>query len=1038
MNPQRWQEIDTILDEVLDAAPPQRQAVVERLCPEDNSLRREVLSLLAATENSGSFIDHSPSINSAWGALENAALENSVKSHIGHYRIVREVGRGGMGIVYLAERDDGEFTQEVAIKLVYPHLLNPVNDQLIQRFRRERQILATLNHPHIAQLLDGGTTENGLPFVVMEYVTGVPVTQYCAEQNLNLKQRLRLFQQICDAVKFAHQNLIIHRDLKPGNILVTNDGSVKLLDFGIAKLLSAEEPLNRADSTRTLTMMTPEYASPEQLRGETVTTTTDVYSLGLVLYELLTAQRAYRINHLSLTQMIKVVCEEEPRKPSAAQNLSGKQSTELRGDLDTIMLTALQKESKARYQSVLQFSEDIARYSDGLPVLARTSTFRYRADKFLRRNKKYVIAATLIILSLLGGIVTTRRQANIAHELAASRRRVLYTAHIPAKGEEDLRGFEWKYFWRLLNNNQEMMALIHPKGVYAAAYSPDNTNIATAGEDKIVRVWNTSDGGLLLQLSGHSDIVKHVSYSPDGTRILSSSVDSTARIWDAKTGQELIILKGHQAKVNRAFFSPDGNKIATCSDDSLWKLWDAATGKELFSTKGHDNLTRAIAFSPDGKIIATGGNLSSVKLWDAQTGQQLPFVGNQSRWQCWAVTFSPDGTKLAASGITPFVKVWDLKTNQEIGSFPIEAGWVEGLAFSPDSKQLAGSADKRIAIVWDVEMGRRLTMLKGHTNEIPSIMFSRDGTKLLTAALDNTARVWDLQKLLNEGEVEQLPENFTVVGYSPDRQYFVRTENPNFILLSKVNDKQLIQRIPSRQGFISKIVFSPNGQRMATGGVDQTIRVVEINTTEERFNLKGHTGEISALTYSPQGDWIAAGASDNRLSLWNAESGELRFMSQPLPSFINKIAFSADQHFLATGSFDNQVRIWGVNGQLVKTLSGHQRIISAIAFSPDGKFLASGSEDDTVHIRDVKTGALLHTIHELLGHITALVFSPDGSRLVLGSEDGFVSLWDTSSRLEVLTRQSHRGSVFYLDFTPDGKTLITGDRKGTLQFWRTE
>ncbi len=403
-----------------------------------------------------------------------------------------------MGIVYLAERDDGEFTKEVAIKLVYPHLLNPVNDQLIQRFRRERQILASLNHPHIAQLLDGGTTETGLPFVVMEYVTGVPVTQYCKEKNLTLDQRLRLFQQVCDAVKFAHQNFIIHRDLKPGNILVTNEGKVKLLDFGIAKLLSPDDALNRPDTTRTLTMMTPEYASPEQMRGETVTTTTDVYSLGLVLYELLTAQRAYRINNLSLTQMIKIVCEEEPRKPSSAQNLSSKQSNELRGDLDTITLTALQKESKSRYQSVLQFSEDIARYSDGLPVVARTSTFRYRADKFLRRNKKYVIAATLIILSLLGEIVTTMRQANIAKELATSRRRVLYTAqmnlasqawstnnlaqlrelliaHIPAKGEEDMRGFEWKYFWRLLNNNQEQLSLIHHrKSEFHCAFRCEN------------------------------------------------------------------------------------------------------------------------------------------------------------------------------------------------------------------------------------------------------------------------------------------------------------------------------------------------------------------------------------------------------------------------------------------------------------------------------------------------------------------------------------------------------------------------------------
>lgn len=335
-----------------------------------------------------------------------------------------------MGAVYLAERDDGKYKQRVAVKLLKRELNTA---DIRRRFRRERQILAALAHPNIARLLDAGTTDDGLPYLVMEYVEGLPVDEFCERENSDLNERLKIFRMICDAVAFAHRNLIIHRDLKPSNILITTDGIPKLLDFGISKLLTGEYERTSEHTVTKLGAMTPEYASPEQLRGESVTTASDVYSLGVILYELLTAHRPFEFKKHSAEEIIKAVCGSEPERPSSvvltlSQTVSEKLTDAnkgrktnfksqisnpklLRGDLDNIILKSLKKEPHRRYSSVEQFSEDVRRHLESLPVLARPDTLSYRAAKFVNRNRVAVFAGLLIVLSLLGGIVATVWQA---------------------------------------------------------------------------------------------------------------------------------------------------------------------------------------------------------------------------------------------------------------------------------------------------------------------------------------------------------------------------------------------------------------------------------------------------------------------------------------------------------------------------------------------------------------------------------------------------------------------------------------------------
>lgn len=426
MNTERWQQLKQVVGDALELAPAERSAFVERACGDDTKLRAEVESMLAG---SGDRIEaFATDLDSS---LRHAQAENSRAGvRLGAYEIVREIGRGGMGAVYLARRADEQFQKQVAIKILKR---GTDTEDVLRRFGSERQILARLEHPNIARLIDAGTTGDGLPYFVMEYVEGIPIDEFCAARELNLRERLELFIKVCGAIYFAHQNLIVHRDLKPGNILVTPDGEPKLLDFGIAKLLDATEAITIADRQR----FTPNYASPEQVRGEPITTVSDVYSLGALLYELLVGSPPHRFSTAepSPTELFRVIGEQEPLRPSAAvagsgssqaatarigrgeavQNRSPRTSaTLLRGDLDNIILQALRKEPQRRYPGVNALAEDIRRYLSHFPVRARKDTIGYRTSKFVRRHWAGVAAASVVVIALVAGLALAAWQARVA------------------------------------------------------------------------------------------------------------------------------------------------------------------------------------------------------------------------------------------------------------------------------------------------------------------------------------------------------------------------------------------------------------------------------------------------------------------------------------------------------------------------------------------------------------------------------------------------------------------------------------------------
>jgi serine/threonine-protein kinase len=446
LNPERWQRVDALFQTALASLPEERPALLAEVCASDEALRREVESLLASYGEAGDFIE-TPAFDAGIKLFAPERDDQMTGRLVGPYRVLREIGRGGMGAVYLALRDDEQYRKHVAVKLIKRGM---DSDFIVRRFRNERQILANLDHPNVAKLLDGGVTEDGRPYFVMEYVEGRPVNEYCDAQKLPVEARLELFRQVCSAVHYAHQNLVIHRDIKPSNILVTAEGRPVLLDFGVAKLLGPELSLQTQEHTATvLRLMTPEYASPEQVRGAAITTTSDVYSLGVLLYELLSGQRPYRLKSRSPDEIARAICDEEPERPSDALGkeafrvptlvgsflrrknpatvgaLNALNPKSLRGDLDNIVLMAMRKEPERRYSSVAQFSEDIRRYLEGLPVIARKDTLVYRGGKFVKRHKAGVTVAAIIALILVGGvggIVWQARAAARAARVAAEER----------------------------------------------------------------------------------------------------------------------------------------------------------------------------------------------------------------------------------------------------------------------------------------------------------------------------------------------------------------------------------------------------------------------------------------------------------------------------------------------------------------------------------------------------------------------------------------------------------------------------------------
>jgi eukaryotic-like serine/threonine-protein kinase len=633
----------------------------------------------------GATVDDGPAVSSASGPGSPTHIR-----YFGDYEIIRELARGGMGVVFEARQVS--LNRKVALKMILAGQL--ANDTDVKRFYSEAQAAANLDHPGIVPIFEVGQHE-GQHYFSMGFVEGQSLSQRLNEGPVAAREAAAFMATVADAIEYAHQCGVIHRDLKPGNILLDLKGNPRVTDFGLAKTIQGDSGLTGSGQITG----TPSYMPPEQAggrRGE-VGPAADVYALGATLYCAVTGRPPFQAA-TAMDTVIQVLSDEPvpPRRlnPSIPR------------DLETICLKCLEKEPRERYPSAAALAADLRRFLAGEPIAARPVTRLERAAKWARRKPTlaaaYILALIAVLLGGLGGTAVwqwraaerARRAAEVARNEADKARvaeqnaraeaerqrekferfdygRTIQVAHqewrennVPAtlalleSTRPDLRGWEWRYVHRLCHS--ELLALKgHTNFVASASFSPDGSRVLTGSFDRTAKIWDATSGADLLTLKGHADHVRSASFSRDGSRIVTASDDQTAKVWDAESGAEVLTLKGHTGFVHSASFSPDGLRIVTASQDNTAKVWDAKSGAEVLTLKGHTGWVYSASFSPDGSRIVTGGDMTA-KVWDAKSGAEVLTLKGHTDWVVSA-SFSPDGSRIFTGSQDGTAKVWDAR-----------------------------------------------------------------------------------------------------------------------------------------------------------------------------------------------------------------------------------------------------------------------------------------------------------------------------------------------------------------------------------------
>jgi WD40 repeat protein/tRNA A-37 threonylcarbamoyl transferase component Bud32/TPR repeat protein len=1060
--------LSKLLDESLEMAPETRSSWLQELArsdPQSAALLRDLFASQDASQ-AEQFLETPDLLRrrlEPFGAVD----EGLTGKIFGPYRVLSPLGYGGMGSVWLAERADGLFTRRVALKLIHPALKSRVTSE---RFTREREILASLSHPNIARLLDAGFSEDGQSYLALDYVAGAPLTSYCDERRLAIRERLELFRQVLSAVQYAHAHLVIHRDLKPANILVTEEGQVQLLDFGIAKLLSEGEAKETELTQLGGRALTLDYAAPEQIAGAPVTTAADVYALGVMLYELLTGERPYKLKRDSRGALEEAILQVDPVTPSRAA-LSGaaaaaratsptKLSSTLRGDLDTIAIKALKKAPAERYATANAFGEDIERFLRGDVVLAQPDSVAYHALKFARRYRIAFAAASVLMLTLAGGLAATSYEARVASAqrdaaLDARSRALTQTAAARLNDGDTPgalgiilevlphRGDKRQYTPEALSVFQEARAADaqirvitgHTDRVISAAFSPDGGRIVTASDDKTARIWDATTGREMIRLSGHADSLNFAAYSPDGRRIVTASYDKTARIWDAATGRQLLLLNGHTGKVRSAAYSPDGTRIVTASNDKTARIWDATSGQQQLVLSGHTETVMSAAFSPDGRRVVTASHDQTARIWDAATGREVTVLRGHDN-AVWSAAFSPDGRRIVTSSVDKTARIWDAATGLQTMMLSGHADLVSSAAFSPDGRRVVTASDDKTIRLWDAATGQQTALLSGHTDVIESAVFSPDGRRVVSTSFDLTARLWEAAPVQQIGLLSGHTNMVMSATFSPDGQRIATVSWDKTARIWDAVTGREISVLSGHTDHVESAMFSPDGQHVVTAAKDQTARIWDVATGRESMRLNGHTASVWYAAFSPDGRRVVTASWDKTARIWNVASGReiLRLLGHS--GNVNSAAFSPDGKRVVTASHDTTARIWdAATGRQLIVLRGHADVVERAVFSADGRRIVTASDDQTARIWDAATG---REVVRLIGHAKAVnsaAFSPDGMRVVTSSDDKSARIWDAMTGTQTMLLSGHTDFVRAADFSPDGRRVVTASADKTARIW---
>jgi WD40 repeat protein/serine/threonine protein kinase len=1007
---------------------------------------------------------------------------------IGHYRILENLGEGGMGVVYKAEQRE-PVRRIVALKVIK---LGMDTKEVVARFEAERQALALMNHPNVAKVFEAGMTDTGRPFFAMEHVPGVSLTQYCDKTKLTTRERLELFIPICQAVQHAHQKGIIHRDLKPSNLLVTLfDGKPvpKVIDFGIAKATNQQLTQQTLYTQTGALIGTPEYMSPEQAQtsGLDVDTRTDVYSLGVIMYELLTG--ALPFDHETLHKagpdgMAKMIREEEPDKPSTKLAVLHKTPTpkpnapsadelarlrrsdwrtlqrELRGDLDWIVLKAMEKDRTRRYETASALAADIERYLKDEPISAGPPSTFYKMVKFARRNRGWFTAVSAVAIALIVGFTV----AVTGFIRASAANTDLKAKIIEARAARDDANRQRKdaQDQRVEADRQRVNAqLALADGTLAQADALDlagrwsdagaRYSDAYAAYQRLGRPTLGAELGLwehyfgapspLLTFGNGGGVYHSIAVSRDGRLAITGNDDHSVKLWDIQTGTELRSFAGHGGAVLCVALSPDGRKALSAGEDKTLRQWDCQTGEAIRVFPPQGGAISCLAFSPDQASAITGGEdpaAPGLKLWNLDTGQVIRTYGT-ARQSNLCVAFSLDGTLALSGGADKTVKLWNVKTGEQLRTFAGHTSWVASVVFSPDgTKALSGSDDQTVRL-WDVQSGNEIRAFRGHTRRVSSVAFSSDGKKALSASDDMTLKLWDV----NSGQEIRTLHGHTgqvlAAAFLGDGQMALSGGNDKSLELWDLGPGLELRSLTGHSTYGSCLAFSSDGRLALSGSYDNTVKLWDVATGLELRTFTGHSGAVMSVAFSPDNHIAVSGAADQSIELWDIQTGsEIRPLSAHTGA-IQSVAFSPDGRTIVSGSADQTMKLWDVRtGNELRTFVGKGGVITSVAFSPDGRTILCGCEDKTLKLYDAHTGDLIRTFAGHSGRVLGVAFAPDGVHAVSASDDRTLKLWDLRDGTVLRTLAGHAAPVLSVVFSADGNTILSGSEDRTLKLWDTQ
>ena len=1016
------------------------------------------------------------------GGDSTAAASLPVTMDLRGYELIEPLGKGGMGEVYRS--CDPALHRDLAIKVMAASLRGHAEGE--RRFLREARITGSLQHPGIVAVYNLGRLADGRLHYTMRLVRGRTLADILKEeagQAERMPSLLAIFEKVCEAVAYAHSKRVIHRDLKPGNIMVGKFGEVQVMDWGLAKLLSAEGGradmetaieaggtlihTEAADTPSDLTRAgsgigTPEYMPPEQAQGDwqLVDERADVFALGAILCLILTGRSPY-----SGSDGMEVL--RRARRGDLAEALARLEQCGGDAALKDLCRECMAVERQQRPRDAGEVARRVAEHRVVVEQRLRQAELqKTEAEVTTREERKrrrlalglsaavvLVLAAGIVVSSLFavdarhqaGDAIQAKREADDNAKRAEEQERTALQQKRQA--DEARERAEW-----LLYASQ--IALAHREW-------QDGADVQHARDLLDACRWDYGgwEHAYLRHLFdetqqtfyGNTHGVLSVAFSPDGKRLASGSRDKTVKIWDTATGQEILTLKRHAGTVYTVAFSPDGKRLASGSEGNQRdrepgevKVWDTITGQEILTLKGHAVRVNSLAFSPDGKLLASSGwgnwagdEPGEVKVWDAATGQEVLNLKGHTR-PVSSVAFSPDGKQLA-SGSSDAVKIWDLVTGQE--ALTLKGLSVTRICFSPDSTRLAGAsaAGADTLKVWDATSGQELLTLRGGNT---SVAFSPDGQRLATGSYDGKVKVWDAatgQQVLN---LKGHSGSVYSVCFSPDGERLASGGGDGTV---KIWDVSMGQDGLTLRGYGTVVVaFSPDGKQLAGGSDDKTAKVWDAATGREVLNLKGHTAHVTSVAFSPDGKRLASGVGGfhkpGEVKVWDTATGQEVLSLKEHSGYVWSVCFSPDVKRLASGSGDSrtgEVKLWDLaTGQEVLTLKGYAGRATSVVFSPDGKHLASGSDDGTVKVWDTITGQEILTLKGHAKNVNSVAFSPDGKRLASSSLDKTVRLWNEITGQEILALKGHSYPIAGVAFSPDGKRLAGGWFDG-VKLWET-